>query len=160
MKQQRPKFDTMWKHFSTVNVNVPAVGEIIGGKVQQNIEIALKDPRYGFENACAIRMSYSLHQAGVIIGQGAWAAVSGADKKAYIFRVADLKTFLEVAFGKPDKTVMNPSAADFAGTKGILVFTKQFRGASGHATLWNGHACSDHCYFEGASKAQLWRLQS
>ena len=159
MKQQRLKFDTMWKHFSTVNVNVPTVGEIIGGKVQQNIIIGMTHPNDGFKNACAIRMSYALHHSGIIFATGDWVTVSGADKKGYIFRVTDMKKFLYAAIGKPDKSIANPMARDFSNNKGILVFTKQFGDASGHVTLWNGHQCADHCYFEGATKAELWLLK-
>ena len=148
----------MWKHFSTVNVSVPAVGKIVGGKVQQNIEISISHPKQGFRNACAIRMSYSLLHSGVIIGQGKWAAVSGADKKQYIFRVDDMKKFLQASFGKPDKTVVNPTERDLCCMKGILVFTQQFDGATGHATLWDGRLCSDHCYFPRSTKAELWLL--
>ena len=30
--------------------------------------------------------------------------------------------------------------------------------ASGHATLWNGNTCSDHCYFPMSSEASIWLL--
>jgi hypothetical protein len=152
----------MWQHFSTVNVGLSEVGKVIGGKVQQNIEIGLKDTQHhGFENACAIRMSYSLHHSGITIipGHPTWETVSGADKKLYIYRVADLRKFLETTFGKPDKAVSNPFPRDFSGMKGILVFTQHFVGASGHATLWNGITCSDHCYFPRSTKAEIWLLK-
>ena len=115
MKQQRPKFDTMWKHFSTVNVNVPTVGKIIGGKVQQNIEIALKDPRYGFENACAIRMSYSLHQAGVIIAQGAWEAVSGGGQKSLYFSCCRYENIFGGDIWQARQNGIEPSRSRFCG---------------------------------------------
>jgi hypothetical protein len=159
MKQHRPKFNSMWKHFSTVHVSVPAVGKIIGGKVEKNIEIEFTKPGAGFANACAIRMSYCLQKSGIIISKGHWDTVSGGDKKLYIFRVADMKTFLGETFGKPDKTVFNPRESDFVGVKGILVFTQQFIGASGHATLWDGRLCSDHCYFPRSTKVELWQLK-
>ncbi|WP_275556011.1 T6SS effector amidase Tae4 family protein [Mixta sp. Marseille-Q2659] len=36
---------------------------------------------------------------------------------------------------------------------GILIFTvNSWSDASGHATLWNGYTCSDHCYFPLANR--------
>jgi hypothetical protein len=160
MKQRRPKFHSMWKHFSTVNVSVPAVGAIIGGKVQQNIQIGTQNPKAGFENACAIRLSYALHHAGIVIppGHSEWLTSSGADKKLYIFRVEHIERFLLATFGKPDKTVNMPTPNAFKGLKGIIIFKKQFGNATGHATLWDGRKCSDHCYFDGATKGEIWLL--
>jgi hypothetical protein len=161
MKQHRPKFNSLWHYFARVNVPVQQLGPIIGGKVAQNIEIGKTHPDVGFENGCAIRMSYTLHHAGIIIGPGrkAWETSSGADKKLYIFRVAELRTFLIATFGKPDRVIKNPTARDLAGLKGILLFERHFRNASGHATLWDGRTCRDHCYFDGAAKAELWVLK-
>ncbi len=62
-------------------------------------------------------------------------------------------------FGKPDRTVRNPKPGDFSGVKGLLVFGIQWSDATGHATLWNGSACSDHCYFPIAAEASIWLLK-
>lgn len=159
MKQNRPKFSEMWKHFSTVHVPVVEVGKLIGGKIQQNIELELTQPGKGFANACTIRLCYCLHRAGLVIGQGAWATVSGADKKTYIYRVNDYRKFMEASFGKPDKTMLRPTPQEIAKMKGILIFTRQWGNASGHATLWNGITCADACYFPDSSKAELWLLK-
>ena len=51
----RPSFMNMWNKFSEVNGSVSDVGKLIGGKVGSNIQSHI------FENACAIRMSYSLN---------------------------------------------------------------------------------------------------
>ena len=158
MRQRRPKFKSMWQHFSAVNISVQAVGKLVGGKVQQNIEMHITNPPHGFENACAIRMSHTLLHSGVQIGTGVWATVTGGDKRNYIYRVEDIKIFLEKTFGKPDKVVLNPVMSDFANLSGILIFTRRFAGATGHATLWNGASCSDQCYFTGATRAELWLL--
>lgn len=80
-------------------------------------------------------MSYALNNSGVNVPRGVWKTVSGGDRRQYIYRVADLITFLNHAFGKPDKTVKNPKASDFAGMKGVLVFAVQWSDATGHATL-------------------------
>lgn len=118
-----------------------------------------KDPKAGFTNACAIRMSYSLNNSGFLIQKGIWKTVSGGDKKQYIYRVSDLLKYLTSTFGKPDKTVKSPKPSDFAGVKGILVFGVQWSDATGHATLWNGSTCSDHCYFPVATEASTWLLK-
>ncbi len=159
---RRPSFFTMWSNFATIygDGKLTTVGNKIGGKVQENIVLAEKNPLLGFNNACAICMSYSLNYSGIVITHGLWKTVSGADKKQYIYRVTDLLIFLTQTFGKPDKTILNPKPSDFSGVKGILIFNVQgWNNASGHATLWDGNLCSDHCYFPNASEASIWILK-
>jgi hypothetical protein len=161
MAYPRPSFQIMWHHFVTIygDGSVASVGKKIGGKVQENIDLGVKDPKAGFTNACAIRMSYSLNHSGISISGGTWKTVTGGDKKRYIYRVLDLIKFLNQTIGKPDKTVKNPKANDFAGKKGIILFSVHWSDATGHATLWDGKACSDHCYFDKAAEASLWFLE-
>jgi len=163
MLHKRPLFLIMWNNFIYIygDGGVSGVGEKIGGKVGENIELGKKDPKMGFTNACAIRMSYCLNHSGVhVIGNHTWKTVSGADSKLYIYRLRDLRDFLKHSFGKPDKVIKNPKPADFAGLKGILIFNVQgWNDASGHATLWDGNTCSDHCFFPVASEASLWQLK-
>lgn len=161
MVVSRPSFQSMWNHFAIIygDGTVQSVGKKIGGKVQENIELGVQDPKAGFTNACGIRMSYSLNNSGINIPRGAWKTVSGGDKRQYIYRVADLLKFLNQTFGKPDKTVKNPKPSDFAGMKGILVFGVQWSDATGHVTLWDGNTCSDHCYFPVAVEASIWQLK-
>ena len=161
MAQPRPIFQTMWHHFVTIydGGSILSVGKKIGGKVQENIELGVKDPKTGFTNACAIRMSYSLNNSGTFIYKGAWKTVSGGNKEQYIYRVSDLIKYLTQTFGKPDKVVKNPKPSDFANLKGILIFGVQWSDATGHATLWNGSGCSDHCYFPVAAEASIWLLK-
>jgi hypothetical protein len=151
----------MRHQFSTIfgSGDISWVGTKIGGKVGDNIELGKRDPLAGFTNACAIRMSYSLNYSGAPVVRGAWATVSGADKNWYLFRVRDLLPYLTNTFGKADKTVKKPKESDFANMKGILVFSVPFADATGHATLWDGHTCSDHCYFPRATEASIWILK-
>ncbi|WP_186301642.1 type VI secretion system amidase effector protein Tae4 [Denitromonas halophila] len=160
MATSRPTFSAMWANFSTIygDGKVTTVGAKIGGKVAENIDIGVKDPNLGFTNACALRMSYSLNYSGTSITRGTWKTVSGADKKWYIYRVRDLIQFLTETLGRPDKVVRNPKLNDFNGEKGILVFDVNWSDATGHATLWNGSTCSDHCYFPVAAEASIWYL--
>ncbi len=157
----RPQFQTMWQQFSIIygDGSLSSVGRKIGGKVEENIELGIRDPKAGFTNACAIRMSYSLNHSGVTITKGAWDTVSGKDRNQYLYRVSSLLKYLQFAFGKPDKTVKHPNPNDFSNDKGILVFGVQWSDATGHATLWDGARCSDHCYFPVAQEASIWLLK-
>lgn len=156
----RPVFLQAWQNFSDINVSVSLVGKKIGGNVGLNINLGEQDPEQGFTNACAIRMSYTLNYSGAKIERGMWKTVSGADRFWYIYRVKDLIAYLKYKFGAPDKIVKNPKVNDFLGLTGILVFTvDSWNDASGHATLWNGSVCSDHCYFPQATEASIWLLK-
>lgn len=138
----RPPFSAAWARFMDVRVPVAEVGKKIGGKVQVNVESGI------FQNACPIRMSYVLNRVGIAVpGGGAYASVSGADGRFYIYRVNDMIRFLENTFGKPDKTVKAPKPPDFAGLKGLLVIKGHgWANAQGHVTLWNGTVCADVCH--------------
>ncbi len=156
----RPGFLQAWHRFSEVNISVAEVGKKIGGNVGTNISLGEQDPTQGFTNACAIRMSYTLNYSSSKVERGPWKTVSGGDKNWYIFRVRDLIIYLHEKYGKPDKTIKNPTVKDFQGVNGILVFTVNgWSDASGHATLWNGTTCSDHCYFPVSSEASIWLLK-
>jgi len=161
MSRPRPKFLTLWGNFISAygDGKVTSVGNKIGGKVKQNIDLGVKEPNLGFTNACALRMSYALNYSGISVTRGNWKTVSGADNKWYIFRVKDLVTFINHSFGKPDKVVINPTPKDFNAQSGILIFKVSWSDATGHATLWDGSTCSDHCYFPEAQEASLWILK-
>jgi hypothetical protein len=112
-----------------------------GGKVEQNIKSGI------FQNACPIRMSYVLNCTGVPVPRTGYAIVSGADSKWYMYRVNDMMSFLETAFGAADKTAKGPKTTDFAGLKGLIVVKGSgWSNARGHVTLWNGTTCSDTCH--------------
>lgn len=139
----RPSFKKAWDRFSEVAVSVPALGKKIGGKVEANIADGT------FTNGCAIRMSYVLNYNNVPIPKGGkYATVSGADGKRYMFRVREMMSFLGDVFGAADFKKTSPHVADFSGKKGILTFDVEgWSDATGHATLFDGTICSDHCYF-------------
>lgn len=144
---QRPAFNTAWSTFMAVRRPVKEVGKLIGGKVQQNIDM----PVGGFENACPIRMSYVLNKTGFPIPRSAsYAMVSGADRMQYIYRVRDMMRYLEDTFGAPDKQVASPRPDHFKDMKGIVVIKGSGWGnASGHVTLWDGTLCADSCHLLG-----------
>lgn len=158
----RPSFSSVWNNFRYIygNGSVVSVGDKIGGKVEQNFDLGVTSPQLGFTNACAVRMSYALNHSGVTIERGPWSTVSGEQGKQYIFRVRDMLKFLRHKFGKPDIAIQNPDMKELAGEKGILIFTVTgWSDATGHATVWNGNACGDRCYFSKASEVSLWRLK-
>lgn len=161
----RPTHSAAWaaskKIYDPINPG-KKVAQVIGGHVAKNI-----DAPDGWENTCAVRMSYILNYCGVSIPQIRNATVSGGDKKQYFFRVPDLIQFLQQQWGNPDLVVKTPavSNAELAKEKGVILFEiNGWSNARGHATLWSGSQCYDHCYFNerGADyrtdKANFWRL--
>ena len=158
----KPSFNKAWPHFSEINVSVKEVGRKIGGYVQINIESGI------FQNACPIRMSYVLNRCGILIPKGKkYAVVSGKDSKQYMYRVNDMISYLQEVLGAPDITIKPPKQSDFAGKKGIIVFSGSgWSNARGHVTLWNGLVCSDACHFMSSpdngsfvpEKGYLWSL--
>ncbi|WP_010212381.1 T6SS effector amidase Tae4 family protein, partial [Pseudomonas amygdali] len=75
--------------------------------------------------------------------------VSGADQHQYFFRVSNLKSFLETHWGKPEVVKHPPSdGGALARKKGVILFEiSGWTDAKGHATLFDGDICYDHCYF-------------
>ena len=158
----RPGFAQAWARFGEVNMSVAQVGAKIGGKVEQNVTAGI------FRNACPIRMSYVLNHTGVPIPASGYNVVSGADRHWYIFRVAEMMTFLERTLGTPDKVARSPTPGDFKGLQGVLLVRGTgWNDAVGHVTLWNRGSCSDTCHLaqdpdNGAfmpELAKLWVLR-
>lgn len=164
MEGKRPKLHSAKAAFREVyddiGKSVSAVGTMIGGKVDYNInEVPVGQGR--FQNACAIRMSYVLNKTGFKVPYISGKTVSGGKGNWYIFRVRDLIRYLRSVFGEPDHTLDKPSSVDFARHKGILVFeVDAWTDASGHATIWDGANCSDKCYFPLSKKAYIWTLEN
>jgi hypothetical protein len=163
----RPSFSHAWA--ASQRIYDPAnsgakVAKVIGGYVEKNINNP--DPKQRWNNTCAVRMSYILNQAGLLIPRLPGQTVSGADKRHYFFRVRDVIRFLEQRWGKPEIVNYPPSSGGaLAGKKGLILFEVSGWGdAQGHATLFNGSTCYDHCYFNepGASyrtdRANFWSL--
>ena len=109
-------------------------------------------------------MSYILNETGTNIPPIPRKTVTGEDKKNYFYRVNDLVDFLHRHWGKPEVIKYPPSGA-LAGQKGIILFEVQgWSNARGHATLFDGVRCYDHCYFNErethiqTTKAYFWKL--
>lgn len=164
----RPLFATAWA--ASIRIFDPTnpsnkVAKVIGGKVAYNIMLP---PPNSWENTCAVRMSYILNQSGLPIPFTFGKTVSGADKQWYFHRVGDVIAFLTQRWGKPDLVVPfpQPGGGILAGKKGVILFEVSGWGnARGHATLWDGALCYDHCYFNEPSatyttdRANFWSLK-
>jgi len=146
----RPSFGIAWA--ASQKIYDPAdsgakVARIIGGHVEKNVNNP--DPKQRWRNTCAVLMSYILNETGMIIPATPGQTVSGADRRQYFFRVRNLIDFLKEQWGNPE--VMNYPPADggkFADKKGVILFEiSGWSDAKGHATLFDGRICYDHCYF-------------
>ena len=114
-----------------------------------------------FENTCAIRMSYALNNSGLKIPHIPSHTVSGKNGNWYIYKVKSLIQYLTKVWGKPDITISQASAGQLSSFKGVLVFDVEgWTDASGHATIWDGAACSDKCYFTQSKRVYGWKLEN
>lgn len=162
----KPSFTAAWaasqKIYSPTN-SAKKVADVVGGRVADHIN----DKTNPWVNTCAVRMSYILNQSGITIPSIPSKTKNGGDGKSYFFRVKDLITFLRKEWGDPETIVYPPSGGgDMRGKKGVILFEVQgWNDASGHATLFNGLSCYDHCYFNEpgvnyrTSKANFWELE-
>lgn len=164
----RPTFDAAWaasqRIYDPTNSGAK-VAKMIGGNVEKNIRNPIATQRW--DNTCAVRMSYILGQAGMIIPGIPGQTVSGADGKRYFFRVRDLIAFLKQRWGQAE--IVNYPASGggpLARKKGVILFeVAGWSDAQGHATLFNGKSCYDHCYFNEpeatyrTNRANFWSLR-
>lgn len=164
----RPLFAAAWIASQQIYDPVDPIGKVvkmIGGTGARNF--TLPNEKLRWKNACAVRMSYILSRSGIVIPYSVQ-TVSGADKRWYFYRVTAIIHFLIQRWGKPDLIVPYPpnGGGPLAGKKGVILFEVQgWSDAGGHATLWDGTICYDHCYFNesGAryvtTKANFWSLR-
>jgi hypothetical protein len=163
----RPTFSAAWA--VSMRIYDPAnsaakVARVVGGYVDKNINNP--DPTQRWDNTCAVRMSYILNQAGMTIPHIPGQTVSGADKRWYFYRVRNLIAFLGQRWGKAEIVKYPPSGGGaLAGKKGVILFeVSGWSNAEGHATLFNGSTCYDHCYFNQpeakyrTDRANFWSL--
>lgn len=141
----KPNFAMMWTAFPD-HVKYPTLRSLhtfIGGTLAKNIDGA------GFGekgNTCAVRMSRALNYgnlpiSGKLTRSLGITTMTGADKKLYIFRVRQLKTYLGSALGASPTKVSKGFGEAFAGKSGIVAFdVNGWSDASGHIALWDGAA--------------------
>jgi hypothetical protein len=138
----KPNFRRLWLSFPD-HRKYPSLKDLytaLGGAAEKNINL----PGFGPNgNACASRMSVAFNNAGAPINT-AFANAAGAqtlgtaDGSRIIFRVSGFRKYLFKVLGKP--TIDNTSPYDdaFRGRKGIIAFSVNWQGATGHIALWNG----------------------
>lgn len=164
---RRPTFAAAWaashRIYDGVNPG-ERVASVVGGNVEKNINNP--DPKQRWSNTCAVRMSYILSESGIHIPRTPGKTVTGGDKRQYFFRVRDLIAFLQQHWGRPEIVAFPPSGGgSLKGKKGVILFeVTGWSDAVGHATVFNGTYCYDHCYFNepGATyrtdRANFWSL--
>ena len=166
LPMSRPSFLCAWAAAQRIydpSDSSAKVANVIGGYVEVNINNP--DPSQRWTNTCAVRMSYVLNQAGLLIPPIPRETVSGADKRQYFFRVKDLIAFLKYRWGRPESVKYPTSSDNLAGRKGLILFeVSGWSDAQGHATLFDGRICYDHCYFNEpqvryrTDRANFWSL--
>ncbi|WP_216353081.1 type VI secretion system amidase effector protein Tae4 [Snodgrassella alvi] len=165
----RPLFSKAWaasqkiyNRNDTEQERLDRVADTIGGRVAFNINNV--DEKHKWKNTCAVRMSYILNYSGLKIQPAGENTVTGKDKNYYYFRVNNLIDFLELQWGKPE-IIKYPTVI---GKKGIILFQiSGWSDATGHATLFDGSKCYDHCYFSEnepekkyfTDQANFWELK-
>jgi len=155
-----PDFDLLSREFPDYwNYPQPEmVKKLVGGGV------AAKD----ITNTCTIRLSHAMNAAGVPV-PAFWEGITnrkGNNKKFYIIRVKNFRTWMEHTFGQPDfNFVKKPGTAfdrkQIQGRKGVIAFDIGFKDATGHFDLWYVDKFSHERdagkdYFTLADRISLW----
>lgn len=149
----RPNLQVMWENF--LYDRPPGVWRKIGGLVERNGN--LPESSGGWNNACAVRMSHMLNEAGHIVPHDDALSVSGKDKsKRYFFRVNDMEVHFREHFGEPDLLIEDRAfdSFDLPNEPGLILLDMW---AIDHATIWNGAGSVDGSDITGA-RLVFWRL--
>lgn len=138
----KPSFLRLWSAFPD-HYTYPTLKDLytsLGGTAEKNIDKKGFGPK---GNTCASRMSVAFNRAGTPINMSianiAGARTLGAaDGARIIFGVEDFRKYLIKLLGKPVADIKSPYDDAFLGRKGIIAFSVNWTGASGHIALWNG----------------------
>lgn len=147
----QPNFNLLWSNFPD-HARYPTLTELftaIGGGLARNINV----PGFGPNgNTCAARMSYALNHSDMpidlkLVKSLGLNALIGADKKPYLFRVSELRTYLARSLGVTPERVKKDFDTAFAGKQGIVAFSVTgWSDASGHVALWDGSSFKEPKY--------------
>jgi hypothetical protein len=146
----KPHFDKLWLEFPD-HASYPSLKDLysaLGGAAEKNINV----PGFGPNgNTCASRMSVAFNKAGAPINAALASTVGArtlgtADGSRIIYRVADFREYLHKLLGTPTSDDISPYDDAFHGRKGIIAFSVNWRGATGHIALWNGAAYREPGY--------------
>jgi hypothetical protein len=138
----KPILQKLWAAFPDHN-SYPTLEDLytmLGGQAKKNIN----EPGFGPNgNTCASRLSVAFNKGGAPISladaTGAHAAtITAADRSLIIYRVVDFRNYLLQTLGKPKIDSASPFDTAFRDRKGIIAFSVNWSGATGHIALWNG----------------------
>lgn len=151
----RPNLQLMWEHY--LYDSPKGVWAEIGGAVELNG--CLPDNQGGWRNACTVRLSHMLNNAGHKIPYIKEQTVSGRDGAQYFFRLNDAQTYLEKTLGEPDLDIGDASGRwiDIPNEPGLLIMKYPGSGFTGHATIWNGAGTVDGTNVVGF-RVLFWKL--
>ncbi len=174
----QPNFQQIWDKFPD-HTKYPTLLDLfsmIGGGLARNIH----EPGFGPNgNTCAVRISYALNYSNFplrykLAKQLDLNPLMGGDKKFYLFRVTEMRTYLRKSIGVTPKIVSKDFAKAFSGDKGIVAFrVSGWSDATGHIAFWDGTDFRDtvHDDFRGrrddpatekkepaVTEMMLWRL--
>jgi hypothetical protein len=170
----KPSFQKLWTAFPD-HTQYPTLKDLytaLGGAAEKNIYADGFGPD---GNTCASRMSIAFNKAGAAItpagANAAHAATLGtADGSRIIFRVSAFRSYLLKVLGKPTVDNVSPYDDAFRGKHGVIAFSVNWDGASGHVALWSGITYREpshdnySAYVNGAfpniktSRGEFWEL--
>jgi hypothetical protein len=138
----KPSFQRLWTAFPdhTSDPTLKDLYTMLGGAAAQNINAAGFGPN---GNTCASRLSVAFNNGGAPINSvNATVAhaqtIAAANGSRIIFRVSEFRNYLLRTLGKPKIDSTSPFDDAFRGKKGIIAFSVNWQGATGHIALWNG----------------------
>ena len=151
----RPNLQVMWENY--LYDRPEGIWGEIGGMVEVNGNLPLDQGRW--TNACAVRISHMLNQAGHKIPRNGGSTVSGGNKDQYIYRLKDLEVHLKKSLGEPDLSILDGSADSFdiPPKPGLLVMEYPGSTFNGHTTIWNGAGSVDSADI-GGHRVLFWEL--
>ena len=151
----RPNLQEMWENY--LYDRPEGIWGEIGGMVEVNGNLPLDQGRW--TNACTVRISHMLNQAGHKIPRDGNKTVSGGNKDQYYYRIRDFEAYLIEAFGEPDLAITDGSADSFdiPPRPGILVMDFPGSTFNGHTTIWNGAGSVDNADI-GGHRVLFWDL--
>ena len=134
--ENRPNLQVMWEYY--IHEPPERVWEEVGGVVE--INGCLPENKGGWMNACTVRLSHMLNNAGHKLPRVRGQTVSGGTGNQYFFRLNEMRAYLKKAFGPADVELLDMSGKfiDMPELPGLLLMKFPGGGYTGHATLWNG----------------------
>lgn len=143
-------FNRLWSSFPD-HVKLPTLQDLytdLGGAAEKNINV----PGFGPNgNTCASRLSVAFNKGGSPINAAITSSIHAqtigtSNGSRIIFRVSDFRKYLIKLLGEPTVDNISPYDDSFKGRKGIIAFSVNWQGATGHIALWNGHIYREPSY--------------